>query len=396
MPQLSSGGLARLHEALANHVASGAVPGLVAGVSRRGETHVLVLGAQSLGGPPMRRDSIFRIASMTKPIAAAAVMILVEDCVLRLDDPVDGLLPELASRRVLRALESPVDDTVPARRPITLRDLLTFRSGHGLLMAPRGTYPIQGAIESAGLSPGPDSLPMTPDEFMKRIGSLPLVAQPGERWLYHTGSEVLGVLVARASGQSFGAFLAERIFEPLGMADTGFWVPAEKLGRLTSSYTGGARANSLEPADDARASRYAAPPRFESGGGGLVSTVDDYLAFLRMMLAHGSGNGRRILSRASVELMTRNHLSPAQRAAAPFFFGEGAGWGFGMRVFMERSDVWASPGRFGWDGGRGTTGHADPAEGLADVLLTQRHMESPLAPRTFTDFWTSTYRALDD
>jgi CubicO group peptidase (beta-lactamase class C family) len=239
-------------------------------------------------------------------------------------------------------------------------------------------------------------VPLGPDEYLKRLGALPLVAQPGERWLYHTGSEVLGVLVARASGQSFGAFLRERIFEPLGMADTGFRVPAGKLERLASSYAANPRTKSLELADGARESRYAQPPAFESGGGGLVSTADDYLAFLRMLLAHGTGKGRRILSRPSVELMTRNHLSAAQRAESPIFFGEGVGWGFGMRVFVERTDLWASPGRFGWDGGRGTTGHADPAEALVDVLLTQRHMDSPVAPRVFTDFWTSAYQALAD
>ena len=117
---------------------------------------------------------------------------------------------------------------------------------------------------------------------------------------------------------------------------------------------------------------------------------------MRMLLAGGTGNGRRVLSRASVELMTRNHLSAAQRADAPIFFGENAGWGFGMRVFLERTDLWANPGRFGWDGGRGTTGHADPAEALVDVLLTQRHMDSPVAPRVFSDFWTSAYQSLSD
>src|SRR5262245_47198070 len=205
--------LARLREVLAGHVERGEVPGLVALVHRRGETHVEALGVKALGSPePMTRDTIFRMASMTKPIAAAAALILVEECRLRLDDPVDEFLPELANRRVLAKLDGPVDDTVPARRPLTLRHLLTFRAGFGFVMAPPGRFPIQKAIAEAGLAPGPTQPTFTPDEYLRRLGTLPLIHQPGEAWLYHTASDVLGVLIARASGQSFGAFLRERIF----------------------------------------------------------------------------------------------------------------------------------------------------------------------------------------
>src|SRR6266849_5582701 len=153
---LSKARLGRMHDVMAGHVARGQVPGLVTLVSRRGETHVDAIGMKAAGGrDPMRRDTIFRIASMTKPITAAAAMILVEECKLRLDDPVDSLLPELANRKVLRAIESPLDDTVPANRPITLRDLLTFRLGLGAVMAPPGRYPIQKAMADAGVAPGP-------------------------------------------------------------------------------------------------------------------------------------------------------------------------------------------------------------------------------------------------
>src|SRR5216684_5881691 len=210
---------ARLHDVLAAHVSRGDMPGLVALVSRRGETQVEAIGRQSFESDvAMRRDTIFRIASMSKPITAAATLILVEQCKLRLDDPVDAFLPELADRRVLKSLEGPVDDTVPARRPITARDLLTFTFGMGAVMVFPPKYPIQKAAADAGLAPGGPFQPtLTPDEFMKRLGALPLIYQPGERWLYHTGADVLGVLIARASGQSFEAFLQDRLFGPLGM-----------------------------------------------------------------------------------------------------------------------------------------------------------------------------------
>src|SRR5437868_4621720 len=234
---LSKARLGRMHNVMAGYVERGDVPGLVTLVSRRGEVHVDALGTMAVGGrDPMRRDTIFRIASMTKPITAAAAMILVEECMLRLDEPVDPWLPELADRKVLRAIDSPLDDTVPAHRPITLRDLLTFRLGIGAVMAPPGTYPIQKAIDEAGLAPGPNVSSLTPDEWMARLAGLPLLHQPGERWMYHTGSDVLGVLIARATGMSLGDFLHERIFAPLGMKDTAFSLPAAKLDRLATCY----------------------------------------------------------------------------------------------------------------------------------------------------------------
>ncbi|HTO54751.1 MAG TPA: serine hydrolase domain-containing protein [Myxococcota bacterium] len=390
-PSFSKARLARMHEAMSSHVASGAIPGLVTLLSRRGETHVDAIGTRAAGSSaPMTRDTLFRIASMTKPVTAAAVMILVEECVLRLDEPVDHWLPELAGRRVLRSLDAAIDDTVPSPRPITVRDLLTFRLGHGFVLAPPGRFPIQKAIEAAGLAPGPRPSSFSPDEWMKRLGSLPLVYAPGERWMYHTGSDVLGVLVARASGKSFGAFLKERIFEPLGMRDSGFHVPAGELERLPGAYAG------KEPFDAAgRDSRFAKPPAFESGGGGLISTADDYLAFCLMLLGKGSHRGTRVLSRPAVELMTTNQLSDAQRAEARLFFGDHSGWGFGMAVAIRRTELWNTPGRFGWDGGYGTSGYTDPAEELVGILLTQRMMESPEPPRVFSDFWTSTYQALE-
>ncbi|TDC77689.1 serine hydrolase domain-containing protein, partial [Actinomadura sp. 7K507] len=250
--------LARMREALAGHVGSGEVPGLVAVVARRGQVHAEALGAAEIGGPPMRRDSIFRIASVTKQITAAAAMTLVEECRLRLDDPVDDLLPELAGRRVLSRPDAPLDDTVPAHRAITLRDLLTFRLGIGAVMAPPGATPIQRAMDEAGLSPGPGGHSTEPDEWIKRLGELPLVHQPGDRWMYDTGSDVLGVLMARATGKPLEEVLRERLFGPLGMTDTGFHVPAGKLDRLAAAYRTDPATGDLTLADDR--GRWARPP----------------------------------------------------------------------------------------------------------------------------------------
>jgi CubicO group peptidase (beta-lactamase class C family) len=283
--------LARLHDVMAGHVERGEMPGIVTLLSRRGEVHVDAIGATTLGGrEPMQRDTIFRITSMTKPITAVAAMILVEECRLRLDELVDRLLPELAHRRVLRSLDGPLDDTVPASRPITLRDLLTFRMGLGIVMAPAGAHPIRRAIDELGIvgfGPPDPSTPHEPDEWLRRLATLPLMHQPGERWMYNTGSYVLGVLIARASGQSLPTFLRERVFEPLGMKDTGFSVPAAKLDGLASSYWPSAATGELELHDGVADSRWSRPPAFPDAGAGLVSTVDDYLAFGLMMLNRG-------------------------------------------------------------------------------------------------------------
>src|SRR5919112_3676872 len=262
--------LNRMHDVMAGYVERGVVPGIVTLVSRRGEAHVDAIGTKAFGGSdPMRRDTIFRVASVTKPIVAAAAMILVEECALRLDEPVDPWLPELADRRVLRTIESPLDDTVPANWPITLRDLLTFRLGNGAIFAAPGQYPIQAAIEEAGLAAGP-LLPAIPaDEFMERYGNLPLLHQPGEKWLYNTGADILGVLIARAADMTLGEFLQERIFTPLGMKDTAFSVPASKLDRLAESYWTNFETGEFGVFDPIQGSRWASPPAFESGSGGL-------------------------------------------------------------------------------------------------------------------------------
>jgi CubicO group peptidase (beta-lactamase class C family) len=401
---MSNGGLSRvrlgrMHDVMTDHVERGKVPGIVTLVSRRGEAHVDAIGTKAFGGSDsMRRDTIFRVASVTKPIVAAAAMILVEECALHLDEPVDWWLPELADRRVLRTIDSPLDDTVHANRPITLRDLLTFRLGIGAVMVFPPRYPIQQAMAEAGVAPGPTLPAHAQDELMKRFGSLPLVHQPGERWLYNSGSDIQGVLISRVAGMSLEEFLRERIFAPLGMIDTAFSVPASKLDRLASSYWTNFETGEFEVFDGVDDSRWASPPVFESGAGGLVSTVDDLLAFGQMMLKGGKHGNERILSRPSVELMTTDHITPEQKALSDFFpdFWDSHGWGFGVSIVTRRNDIAATPGRYGWDGGYGTSWYVDPKEELIGILMTQRLWDTPSPPSVLLDFWTSAYRAIDD
>jgi CubicO group peptidase (beta-lactamase class C family) len=245
------------------------------------------------------------------------------------------------------------------------------------------------------IGPAPSSAP-SPDAWIRGLGTLPLMDQPGEVWRYHAGSDVLGVLIARASDQPLETFFRERIFEPLGMKDTSFSVPADKLDRLASCYQVNAESGALELFDDAGDSRWSRPPTFPSGGGGLVSTVDDYLAFGQMMLNKGQHGGNRVLSRPSVELMTTDHITAEQKAVSPFFpgFWENHGWGFGVSVVTRRDDVAAVPGQFGWTGGYGTCWGSDPREEMVAILMTQLLL--PHSGGILLDFWTSAYQAIDD
>ncbi|WP_327280240.1 MULTISPECIES: serine hydrolase domain-containing protein [unclassified Streptomyces] len=401
----SEAGLRRLRDVLARHVESGKIPGLVALVSRGDDAHVEAIGTmRHEGGPPMRRDTIFRMASTSKPVAMAAAMVLLDECRLRLDDLVDPWLPELADRQVLKRIDGPLDDTVPARRPITVRDVLTSTFGLGMDLTVLGT-PIMGAIFEQGLTPNlPEPMP-EPDEWMRRLGTLPLMYQPGERWQYHISSDLLGVLVARVSGQSYEAFLRDRIFDPLGMKDTGFHVPADEIDRLPPLYAPDPRTGEFLVWDEAEGGRHSRPPAFQGGGGGLTSTADDYHSYFRMLLRGGMHGTERILSRAAVELMTTNRLTPTQladrealaRDNVHISFGQGqhGGWGFGMAVRTYRGD-YAPMGQFGWDGGSGTSTYADPENRLSGILLTQVGTSVPDPVRLMQDFWTTLYQAIED
>jgi CubicO group peptidase (beta-lactamase class C family) len=388
-----------MHRVLSGHIERNEMPGLVALVSHHDDIHVETMGTLDFDKPAsMKRDTIFRIASITKPIAAVAAMILLEECKFRLDDSIEPWLPELASRRVLKSLSSQIDDTVPALRAITIRDLLTYRMGFGSVTAMPNTYPIQKYIRDyriGGDGPLLPSEPATMDQWLQKLGSLPLIAQPGERWMYQVSGDVLGALIARVSGKSLGTFLKERIFDPLGMKDTAFYVPPEKIDRLPTFYFFNRQTNKLDFYDDPVNSAWRSAPAFESAGGGLVSTIDDYFAFSRMLLNKGRHGREQILSRASEELMTSDQVTPEQRAGSEIFFGTYSSWGFGVAVDIHRQEIYHTPGRFGWTGGYGTTAYTDPAEGMIGILFTQRMMDSPEPPRVFTDFWTLAYGAME-
>jgi CubicO group peptidase (beta-lactamase class C family) len=391
---LSPAWLRRHHDLMAGHVERREVPGVVTLISRPGETHVDTIGRMAVGGvEPMRRDTIFRIASLTKPVAAAATMILVEEGRLRLDEPVDRLLPELADRRVLRQLDGPLHDTVPAHRPVMVRDLLTLRMGFGYIVG-SGRYPIMevAAERQLGMGPPKPSTPHDPDEWLRQFAGLPLMHQPGEQWMYEMGFAVLGVLIARAAGQPLEAFLRERLLVPLDMTDTGFSVPADKLHRLAPCYVDQTGTGELALYDGVDDSQWSQPPAFPAATGGLVSTVDDYLAFARMLLQGGISGDERILSRSSVQAMTTDQLTAKQKAAspsAPVFLGS-SGWGLGVAVDRARGGESAAAARYGWGGGLGTSWYTYPNDGLIALLMTQR---LPPPSAVFDDFWSSVDRA---
>jgi CubicO group peptidase (beta-lactamase class C family) len=375
--------MTELREILARHAASGAVPGAVALVAREGHVELEAVGLADLDAhTPMMRESIFRIASITKPITAAAVMMLVDEGMMALDDPVERWLPELASPMVVRTPSSPIDDVVPADRPITVLDLLTNRAGYGFpsdfsLPAVQALFSVQTDGREVQLRPDPD-------QWMSRLAAIPMLYHPGEAWLYDTCSDLQGVLIARASGRPLPVFLAERIFEPLGMIDTGFEVPAAKRGRLTSYYRPGSD-GTLELAD-APEGQWSHLPAFPAGSGGLASTVDDWHRFAMMILDEGAFDGRQLLSAEAVRQMTTNHLSPRQREIGALFL-EGQGWGFGGSVDLEPIEPWNAPGRYGWVGGTGTTAHLVPSTGSVAILLTQVAATSPIPPAIMRDFW---------
>lgn len=368
-------GLAALHDAMAARVARRELAGIVYLVAHRGRLHIDTIGTLALDGyQPMRRGTPFRMASLTKPIIAAATMMLVEDGRLALDEPVDRLLPELANRRVLTRIDGPLDQTVPAVRPITVEDLLTFRMGHGIIFEPsiQPPYPIITAADELRLvmaQPDPRT-PHHPDEWIRRFGTLPLMVQPGQRWQYNTGSLVLGVLIARAAREPLEAFLRRRVFRPLGMEHTGFSLPPGDTSRLPVLYMANPQTGQLEPQPGSPPEEWTRPPAFPSGAAGLASTVDDYLAFSRLLLNQGVHHGRRLLSAESVRLMTTNHLTPRQLADAGPFPLTGRGWGYGLAVSIAPDQV-SRPGRYGWEGGYGTSWFNDPDRDVIAIALTQ-------------------------
>ena len=396
---MSSERLARLTARMQEFEQDERISGVVTLVWRKGSVvHNDVVGYQDVESKtPMRRDTLFRIASMTKPITSVAVLMLVEEGKLGLSDPVERWLPELAKPRVLRSPIGPLARATPAARSITVRDLLTHRSGLAYTFTSIG--PLSQALTDAGLLGSSSTLP--PDEWMKRLGALPLAYEPGERWNYSLSTDVLGVLVERASGMPFAEFLRTRLFEPLGMKDTAFWVSPEKMTRLATLYALDPQTGAVVATDTPPASGLASPPAFASGGGGLVSTADDYLRFGRMLLGKGELDGVRILSPRMVERMTTNHLTPRQRRL-PFLgmaFWAGQGFGLGVSVIDDPTQAigseLASKGTHGWGGAHGTWYFVDPEEELVAVMMIQLTGGGQTVPM-ISAFEDTIYQAIEE
>jgi CubicO group peptidase (beta-lactamase class C family) len=385
---LSDEGIARVGELAASVVEDGTAPGLAALVACGDQVHVEAHGLLSISGDlPVQRDSLFRIASTTKPIVAAAALALVAEGLIDLDEPVGRSLPELAEPRVMRRMDGPIDDTVGAVRPITPRQLLTFTFGFGvgeeMFMSPE-EWPIMAATNALPLAtfggPRPGVQP-DPDGWMAAFASLPLMAQPGERWLYNTSASVLGVLLARAAGARLGEVLRSRIFEPLGMHDTAFFASdSSRLGTAYRPTPDGLEVN--DPPDG----EWSSQPAFEDGAAGLVSTVDDLLAFARMLLSDGDP----VLDGGAVRAMTSDQLTDEQKSRGLASFLGGRSWGFGLSVAVEGEHA----GAFGWDGGLGTSWYVDPAHDLVVIVLTQRMFEEAVGPQFHRDLREAAYAAL--
>ena len=370
----SFGGIWQVPDA---QVASGRIPGYVGAVRIGGRVEVRAGGRMALGAdsPAMREDTLFRIASVTKPVGGALAVGLIQDGVLALDDPVARWLPEAAAPRVLVAPGAPLDQTTEARRPVTVRHLLTLTAGWGAVLE---ESPLQAAMLERGVYPGPLTPEMSADEFVARVTSLPLAFQPGEGWLYDTGMDLLGVLLARAAGRPLSRLLAERVTGPLGLASTSFGTT--DIGRLATAYRPGPGGLELRDPPDGV---FAGPARFEELSSGLVSTAPD---LLRLFCALADG-GAPVLTADSVALMTADALTGPQREQAEPIVGPGGSWGLGTGVNLAAAGPGMAPGRWGWDGGTGTSAWANPATGTVGVLLTQREMTGPDdGPR---EFWAA-------
>ena len=370
---LSTQRLSRIDGWMDRLVADGKLPGLSVTVSRRGQVaYARCAGLADLArATPMAPETMVRIYSMTKPLTSAAILMLYEEGRFQLDDPITKFLPEFAHQRVCIGGNRGKMDTVPAKRDITFRDLLTHTSGltYGFMQST--------LVDAAYRDTGVDfqTSDATLGEVVARAAALPLLAQPGEEWNYSIATDVLGHLVAVISGQSFSDFLHERLIAPLGMTDTGFFVPAEKLPRFAANYARGPEG--LVLIDDPATSRFSQPGKICTGGGGLVSTAGDYLRFCDMMLGQGGFRGASLLGRKTVALMTANHLNGDMAAMGQPRFSEssyaGVGFGLGFSVMLDpaRAQIVGTAAEYAWGGAASTAFWIDPAEELAVVLLTQ-------------------------
>ncbi len=372
---LSSPRLERIVPWMERLVADGRLPGVQVAVARRG--HVVWQRAHGLAdvarSVPVGDDTIYRVYSMTKPLTSVAIMMLYEEGRFQLDDPITRFLPCFRDMRVYTSGMQNKWDSVPAERDITFRDLLTHTAGltYGFMQSTN----VDAMYRERGVDFQTSDL--TLGEVVETAASLPLLSQPGAEWNYSIATDVLGHLVAVISGQPFAEFLRERVLRPLGMTDTDFFVPPEKIARFAANYTPG-RDGSLTLVDDPQASRnFAAPRKIASGGGGLVSTAADYMRFCAFMLGKGELDGVRLLGRKTVELMTTNHLRGDMAEMGQPRFSEspytGIGFGLGFSVMLDpaRAQILGSPGEYAWGGAASTAFWIDPAEEMAVILLTQ-------------------------
>jgi CubicO group peptidase (beta-lactamase class C family) len=366
--------LAMIGPALQAFVDSGELAGIVTLTSRHGE----IVQDEALGWcdietrTPMRSDTLFRIASMTKPIASVAALMLMEEGRIALADPISRWVPELAELRVLRDSAGPLDATVPAKRVITIEDLLTHRSG--IAYAPFSEGPLKQAYEQTLGDPAMNR--STPDEWLAALGTLPLAFQPGERFHYGHSTDVLGFLIGRIEGKPLRQVLQERIFAPLGMHDTDFWLPHEKRSRLASLYRYDDEVGRLAKVE---LEMYDEPPGYTPAGSGLISTAADYHRFARMLLGEGILDGVRLLRPETVRLMQTNRLTDAQRqipfAGMPLW--QKSGFGLGLSIAEDLRDnpyACGAPGAVTWPGIYGTWWQADPCHDLILIYLIQHQV----------------------
>lgn len=353
-------GMPTLAETLDDHVARGTAPGIVGvrGTTGRG-TEVVTAGGLSA-------DAIVRIQSMTKPILAVAALRLVQQGLLRLDDPVDEWLPEIADRRVLRSPDAPLDDVEPAESPITLRHLLTNTSGYGVMVTPT---PLAEAMVVNHTAAGQEPVTLGAQEWLEALAALPLAFQPGTGWRYHHSFGLLGILLSRRVDGPWEEHLRRDLFEPLGMVDTGYTVPRDQAHRLPAAYRHeGGRLIEIEPAAGGFS---VAPAPFDLSHAELVSTAADYAAFARMLAAGGRHEGAVVVEPELLAAMRTDQVPQQVKTEDSFFpgFWSRTGWGFGVAMYTEGDHT----GRYGWSGGLGTDFSVDP-DGSFRVILTQVEM----------------------
>ncbi len=386
----SSTRLARINAVMQRYVDEKKLAGIISLIARRDQVaHFAKFGMADIeAGTPMQDDTIFRIYSMTKPITTTAALMLFEEGRFRLTDPISQYIPAFKDVKVLDSVAGSGAGFVSPVRPINIRDLMTHTAGlsYGAddnLLDDLYRKQVWGAMEA-----NPDA---TLADLVAAIARQPLASQPGTRFRYSVATDVLGYLVQVVAGMPFEAFLRQRIFEPLGMSDTDFHVPPEKIARFAANY-GPDSEHGLKVIDPPATSRYLRPRKAPSGGGGLVSTAGDYLHFAQMLLNQGEVDGVRLLGRKTVELMTTNHLPDGVHP----FDDLAAGFGLGGSVLLDlgKSPVLGSVGNFGWSGAASTNFWIDPKEELLGILMLQ-FMPMDTYP-VVSDFRILTYQALVD